>query len=133
MYMHVYVHVHILGTFNFKMLKLFVLILCFTNLQTQSIITTENVEFQRNIIGNISELQNDVIFKEMTSQFGNYVSCSFKCANLDDCQGFNFQNQRCILIGNSSLPGQDVNMVELLGTVEIYEKRQFIEYGNYIP
>ena len=57
-----------------------------------------------------TELGSDVTLKEVTSLRGGLsVQCSMECASLDNCQSFIFSEQRCILVGDSSLPGEEVD------------------------
>ena len=55
-----------------------------------------------------TELGSDVTLKEVTSLRGGLsVQCSMECASLDNCQSFIFSEQRCILVGDASLPGEE--------------------------
>ena len=64
----------------------------------------------------ISELGSDVIFKEDTSLRGKSklkMLCTFKCTATLGCQGFLLDNQRCILIGDSTLSGVGADVFDL--------------------
>ena len=64
----------------------------------------------------VSELGSDVIFKEDTSLRGKSklkMLCTFKCTATLGCQGFLLDNQRCILIGDSTLSGVGADVFDL--------------------
>ena len=70
----------------------------------------EKHRFKKTSGDNLSGLSSDVTMKEVTSLRGGLsVQCSMECASLDNCQSFIFSEKRCILVGDSSLPGEEVD------------------------
>ena len=59
------------------------------------------------IISNL--LSNGLVAKEMTPLRGmSKIRCAFECTKLEGCRAFVYENDRCILIGNDTLPGVSV-------------------------
>ena len=70
------------------------------------------LDFEPRTISGISELGADVIMKEMTSLHGSrmlFSRCAHECKTQDGCSAFITSLNRCILIGDSSVPGRLIN------------------------
>ena len=54
-------------------------------------------------------LSNGLVAKEMAALRGmSKMRCTFECTKLEGCRAFVYGNDRCILIGNDTLPGVSV-------------------------
>ena len=88
----------------------------------------ENTTFTPKVISNTTELGTDVILKEDRLRVDNQVKCSFGCSEQTGCLAFLYENNRCILIGNSSLSGDDVIMTNMTEGMKIYEKHRKLPF-----
>ena len=58
----------------------------------------------------------DVIMREVTSLRGTgsgLLACAFACTELGGCRAFVREHERCILLGDATLPGEDVAAASL--------------------
>ena len=79
------------------------------------------------VFGSSSELYCDYTHTEVTSQGGDgHIQCAAKCLEHEGCKAFLRDNFRCVLIGHSNLPGNDIDSNELSWPREYYWK----EIGN---
>ena len=59
------------------------------------------------IISNL--LSNGLVATEMAAlRESSKIRCTFECTKLEGCRAFVYGNDRCILIGNDTLPGVSV-------------------------
>ena len=80
--------------------------------QAQSI---QETPFVRELFSSSSELLGNVfVAREVASLRGSTkIRCGSKCSLLEGCWAFVRKDQRCILIGEASLPGNDVTEGDL--------------------
>ena len=67
---------------------------------------------------------NDVTVREVTSR--GLLACAFACTELGGCRAFVREHERCILLGDATLPGEDVAAASLV------EGKSFIKQGNIV-
>ena len=75
-------------------------------------------------LSSISEYGHGNVTREVTSLRGGFqleMLCASECTD-EACRAFLIDNNRCILIGHSTLPGDDVIIDEELAVV-IFEKQ----------
>ena len=65
-------------------------------------------------------VQANWIVKGFGETEGGKVSCSFECSKHDVCRAFLLENDRCVLIGDSTLSGDDVSIEELAPVMFYY-------------
>ena len=65
-------------------------------------------------------VQADWITKGFSETGGEKVCCSFECSKHDVCRAFLLENDRCVLIGDSTLFGDDVSIEELAPVMFYY-------------
>ena len=68
--------------------------------------------FKKERFESISDLlSNSLVAREMTPLRGQpKARCAFACTKFEGCQAFVREHERCILLGNATLPGEDVTM-----------------------
>ena len=89
------------------------------------------LRFTKSSINGISQFGNDVIMTEVTSlraMTSLRNRCAFACDMSDGCLGYVTRMNRCILIGDSTLPG-DVIDIDRTCEMEIYRKLDINEIG----
>ena len=72
---------------------------------------------------------SDVTVREVTSLRGTgsgLLACAFACTELGGCRAFVREHERCILLGDATLPGEDVAAASLT------EGKSFIKQGNIV-
>ena len=72
---------------------------------------------------------NDVTVREVTSLRGTgsgLLACAFACTELGGCRAFVREHERCILLGDATLPGEDVAAASLT------EGKSFIKQGSIV-
>ena len=72
---------------------------------------------------------NDVTVREVTSLRGTgsgLLACAFVCTELGGCRAFVREHERCILLGDATLPGEDVAAASLT------EGKSFIKQGSIV-
>ena len=107
-----------------EFLKVFWFLLLHFYFKTLALEQTKSLFLSSNISTIAEWMENDVIMKEVTSLSGHprvRTYCPLHCLKLDACRGLLSNTNRCILIGHSSLPGDDVTMNET-ETMEVMRK-----------
>ena len=71
---------------------------------------------------NVTEYLQNFTMKEVRG--GSRLKCGSQCSEHERCAAFMYHNNRCILIGSSTLPGNDVNANDISTSV-VHKKRGY--------
>ena len=88
---------------------------------SHSILVDKESTFSKTEVANISDYLGGFTLKEVRG--GSRITCGSQCTKHDECSSFIYHNNRCVLIGSSTLPGNDVNLSDVSTSV-IYKKRR---------
>ena len=90
-------------------------VLVFFSLSVAKALQIEGVRFRKCLGEGLADVTIfGTIAREVTSLRGKTrMRCAKKCAEYEGCEAFVHNNDGCILIGDSSLPGSDVDIREI--------------------
>ena len=84
----------------------------------------QETRFKTETFSSLAEVVGSVwVAREVTSLRGSSkVRCARKCSELEGCWAFVRENDRCILIGHTTLPGNDVTEghLETDGSIDVF-------------
>ena len=92
-----------------------ILVILFFSLSVAKALQIEGVRFRKCLGEGVADVTVfGSIAREVTSLRGKTrMRCAKKCAEYEGCDAFVHDNEECILIVDSSLPGVDVDMREI--------------------